>query len=328
MLRLTQAGLADVVRQTWPDVGAPPADAALYLALPDPKRIYGYLDRIDDVERRVELEGLATSRDLPPVATVAQHLVERTVSLLGWPPLRVAHVTTGSHASVTEALAAAAHDLVSAPRDASVQVPSVAIVGGVDTLLDAETLTWLLETRQLKHPDNPVGIEPGEAAAFLVLRREPEAGRIAASGRQDSLPSPILGYMAGAQVGAASPPGTPSGVALDAAISAAAQEAGEIAPPAWLLVDQDGTTDRSTELGSVLVRMRQRGLNVGPELLCPAVSFGDVGVASGAVAACLAMAAWNRGWAPARVAYVACGAGSTTASSCHVLIGPNGTSGS
>jgi 3-oxoacyl-[acyl-carrier-protein] synthase-1 len=47
-----------------------------------------------------------------------------------------------------------------------------AVVGGVDSLLHGPCLYWLQTERKLKHSENPAGLIPGEAAAFIVVESE------------------------------------------------------------------------------------------------------------------------------------------------------------
>jgi 3-oxoacyl-[acyl-carrier-protein] synthase-1 len=68
------------------------------------------------------------------------------------------------------ALAEAVGDLEEARVD-------VAIVGGVDSLLHPVFLRSLHDAGRLKTPATPVGLIPGEAAAFLVLERADDARR-------------------------------------------------------------------------------------------------------------------------------------------------------
>jgi 3-oxoacyl-[acyl-carrier-protein] synthase-1 len=172
------------------------------------------------------------------------------------------------------------------------------LVGAVDSLIEASALRFLYEAGRLKTPDDATGLIPGEAAAFLLLERPDRArqrhraalARIAGTAQEqgedpDVVERPprgtaLLGMMARLFAGA--PPG-----------------------PAWVLTDQNGETFWAHEWGDFVVRAASRlpGFQVGP-LWYPAVSFGDTGAASGALAACLAVRAFARGYAPAPLATV------------------------
>ena len=80
------------------------------------------------------------------------------------------------------------------------------------------------------------------------------------------------------------------------------------APPAatWFVVDQNGEVFRANDWGCSLVRMQgTNGIDSAPtDVWYPAASFGDVGAASGAVATCMAMSAFERGYSPSPHAVV------------------------
>ena len=91
-----------------------------------------------------------------------------------------------------------------------------------------------------------------------------------------------------------------------------------------LVSDHNGEEARARELGMVLLHLRGQG----PELdelttWFPAVGFGDVGAAAGAVGACVAVRALQRGYAPSRRCLVlSCSDGEERAA---VLLGLGGT---
>jgi 3-oxoacyl-[acyl-carrier-protein] synthase-1 len=299
--------LADLGRSTWPQDGKPPPDTALYFALPNPRRIYSDPEIVPDTEQRATPAAREQENDHSAAMDVARRLLDRAATLLEWKAVpRIALVSIAGHAAVTEAIAAAMRDLA-APSG-----PRTAIVGGIDTLLDYETLMWLNQNRRLKHTDNPIGVEPGEAAAFLVLERP--------VGRQP--PERTLAYLAAAHVEVAGNNASP-GTAVMSAVSKTIGSAGENDAPAWLLADHDGTPECAVEIGSLTMRMKARWNRSRPTFLFPASSFGDVGAATGAVASCLAMAAWNRGWASSSVAHIVSGSGSTGPAAAHVLLAPD-----
>src|SRR5581483_419941 len=142
-LLLTEA-LADVARQTWPEEGAPPSDASLYLSLPDTDRIFSDLDLIASEPLRKSRQELGEESTKTAVKTLAAELVDLSAPLLGWPKLPIAHVSASGRPGFAEALAAALADLAVRPA------LTTAIVGGVDSQLDPDTLTWLHETGRLK----------------------------------------------------------------------------------------------------------------------------------------------------------------------------------
>jgi len=298
LVRLLAGALADVARQTWPDDGQPPADAALYLSLPGPMRAFSDLDLIASQRLRQARATAAGETQRPSGTALAQQVVARALPLVGWSALKLAHVSTAGRTGFVESLAAAMNDL-------EAETVSTAIVGGLDSQLDAETLTWLYETGRLKFGDRPVGVEPGEAAACLVLqrpdRRKPHQRALA--------------WLAAAQC---QPAADRSPSPLAQGLLAARRTAG-LEQIDWLVSDADGTEQAASEVGGALVHLS--GPNGrSPRLSFPAISFGDAGAATGAVASCLAVSAWLRRHAPSRAAFVATADRSQRA--VHVLLAP------
>jgi hypothetical protein len=302
LVQLMAGALEDVARETWPESGAPPADATLYLSLPDPGRIFSDLDVIASEPQRKARQERAAEATKTTVQALARDLMGLVAPLVSWPPLTIAHAGSSGRPGFAEALAAATRDLSTRPP------LSTAIVGGVDSQLDTETMTWLYETGRLKFSQNPVGVEPGEAAAFVVLQN---------TDKQRS-PSKVLAWLAAAHVESGSSP--EPGAALTKAVIAA-QAAAALPRVDWLVNDNDGTFDRAEDLGHTLVRLTNHGATANPHVTYPAITFGDVGAATGAVASCLAIAAWKRRWAPAPAAFLL--GSSRQQRAVHVLLAPD-----
>jgi 3-oxoacyl-[acyl-carrier-protein] synthase-1 len=74
----------------------------------------------------------------------------------------------------------------------------------------------------------------------------------------------------------------------------------------WFVVDQNGEVFRANDWGFGLVRLQgASGIDTAQtEVWYPAGSFGDVGAASGAVATCIALRAFERRYAPSPHALV------------------------
>lgn len=97
-------------------------------------------------------------------------VLEAITSAIGARP-DVAHAERSGRAATLVALRQAAKDFLADKIDA-------ALVGGVDSLLRAESMTALRDSGMLKSATRPMGTLPGEAAAFAVLeRRAPEGKR-------------------------------------------------------------------------------------------------------------------------------------------------------
>ncbi len=280
LLRLLVAGLEDLARQSWPGEPKGPVDqeASLYLALPDPRRPFSQLEDISDDEVRKSYEEDAAAAPSEAIEQLAAELLGIALPILGWTmPLRLAFVGRG-RTGFAAALARAAAE----PRAAG-----PCIVGGVDSLLDPSTLLWLHRRRALKFSGNPVGIEPGEAAAFVMLDR---SGR---GKRARGLPEvSLLDVTVQPQ-----PSGAPAALGLANLIVSAQESTRSSAAPTWLSMDLDGTPAVANAWGEAFVHLSRRWTGFNPRLQLPAVSFGETGAATGAVATCLALAGWSRRWA-------------------------------
>jgi 3-oxoacyl-[acyl-carrier-protein] synthase-1 len=246
-------------------LGASP-EVALLLALPD-------------LQKRAQ----AAQTTLPQ----SRSLVDRLASLAGLPAAGAWRRTfalghAGFATAVDAALKLLAHGDV-----------QTCIVGGVDTLCDEVAIEALTAQGQLKTDDNPVGLQPGEAAAFLLLER-PETAR--------QRGARTLARVSG--VGIASQPQAekepPLGQGLLAALQLLLAATGPLAPGGvFFVLDRNGETARANDWGYCLQRITGRIPGLLPAAQWdPATSLGDTGAASGALGAQLAIRAFARGYAP------------------------------
>lgn len=296
LLRLMQAGLADLQRQV-PSAPWKSAPTAFYLSLPHPRRTLTGLGLIPDEDERQRKRKEAKETEQKPLdKSMPQHLLVKAARLCGWPgePVLKFAATTGN-TGVAEAISKAASDLWRGDVD-------IAIVGGADSLLDENTLEWLEQTGRLKTQDMPVGMQPGEAAAFHVLER-------LGSSKRKSLPLFViverieLGHDDRSLFSGQSPDGQGLARVLDKMDGAWVYGEDH---PAWIITDQNGGAFAATEWGHSVVRLCNRSTAFQRHLLWyPCVSFGDTGAASGAVAICLAFQSFIRGYAPAPNAVLA-----------------------
>jgi 3-oxoacyl-[acyl-carrier-protein] synthase-1 len=183
-------------------------------------------------------------------------------------------------------------------RDAAALLRSGAVdrclVGAIDSRVEPSFLLAADGLGVLRTNENPVGLIPGEAAAFVLLERAVDAQRHGIE---------ALALLAG--TGAAREPGGHFGDAPSTgrALSQACLSVLGGTPTfggalSWMIGDLNGTERRAAEWGNALLRMQHAGVSLGVPLWLPAWSFGDVGAASGAVAVCLAVRAFQRGYAP------------------------------
>ncbi|MCY1078906.1 hypothetical protein [Archangium lansingense] len=166
------------------------------------------------------------------------------------------------------------------------------IVVGTDSYLDPRSISWLAEAEALKSPQNPVGISPGEAGACFLLERV-EIARSRSARLEAFLKS----------------------VVVDTSYAEDWLDAPRIARPLVQVVRTAVAEGEQRPLrGDVLLdlngeewRARAWGyaqLQLGAELdlprcrtVLPCASFGETGTASGAMAICLAVRAFVRGYA-------------------------------
>lgn len=172
------------------------------------------------------------------------------------------------------------------------------LVGAIDARTDPPFLKAAAQLFQLRMSDNPVGLCPGEAAAFYLLERERDARR--------SAEPPVVricgAWSARESTNLLDESVAPPGIALADVLRAALDCPQSGGPTSfgrtpWLLGDHNGTPRRATEWAHALVRVRDTH-DIDPRSTWfPATSFGDVGAASAAVAICCVVRAYEREYA-------------------------------
>jgi len=194
----------------------------------------------------------------------------------------VRYASEGGRPAFGQALAAATADIVQGRCQ-------LAVVGAVDTLLNADRLNELNDSGRLKTPDHAAGLQAGEAGAFLLLSAKGSAKR----------------WSSHRPVGV--------GKGLTANDNGSGRGLGDLLhqllPPDaslhWLVTDQNGEYERALEYGNAFVRLRAHGSGERPVVTwAPSESFGDCGAAATAVAFCAIFQAFQRGYAPAARAVV------------------------
>lgn len=293
LIRLLQGGLEDLARQC-PDAPWKRKRTAFYLSAPEIHRRLSGAELVADEEARQEMIAEAKAVRIKGAdAARSGRLLSEGARWAKWPGRpELKWCTDSGNTGVAEALQRASDDL----RGGACEL---AIVGGVDSLLDEDTLSWLELTGRLKTPNLAAGLQPGEACGFLVLE-------IAAAA--SSQPSRALTRLETVCLGTEARPlvsGDPSsGVALAEVVHrAATTTAWGRPPPLWLIHDLNGEAYRAQEWGLALFRLADRSRALAePTVWYPAASFGDTGAATGAVQACLAFRAFERGYAPAQTA--------------------------
>lgn len=307
-LRLLEAGLADLQRQA-PDGPWTQGPPAFYLSLPDGLRIHDGIERLPEEDREPYREAAANAGPAEPALPGAALLLREGLRLSRWPghdvarppPADLRAVSTAGTPGVIEMCERA----TSALRGREI---TAAVVGGVDSLLDDETLQWLEATGRLKTPALAAGLAPGEAAAFFVLERAATA-----RARGAHLLAVVESLAFAVEADNLLSARMSRGAALAEVLTAAAPAARwKDSADVWLVTDQNGEVHRAHEWGSALSRLVARDtIFRSPRLWYPAVSFGDTGAAFGGVAMSLAIRAFARGYAPFPLSTITCSAESS-----------------
>lgn len=273
--------------------------------------VRGVTDGLDGVERLAELAALAL-RDLLASARLSDreadaaplHLalaepradaravivselterLERSVGLLGLGE-RTSPYPAG-HAGAIAALeqAAAAVRSGAAPR---------AIVGGVDSLLAPDVVQALHAEGRLKAGERPVGVMPGEAAAFVLVEPAP-----AAEARGAAPLATVAGVATSRETATIrDEDAVCHGAGLsDAMARALASLPGSGEGLGLIVCDLNGEPYRSEELAYAATKVLG-GVQAPFRLWHAADSIGDVGAASAAVSLAVAARALHRGYA-------------------------------
>jgi len=293
LVRLAQGGLADLLAQT-AQLDWQTRRHHFYVSLPDVRRTREGARLIaDDDARRVLIE---RQSQLPPDQadtankTRAERVLLRAAALAQWPIQPVPRFQTCSgHAGGLEALQAALADLQAG-------VTEIAVLLGVDSLLDEGTLDWLQQLGRLKCDGAPAGFQPGEAAVAIALAAQPlPTDQVLGVVKSVALAQEKRTLIGG---------DTAAGEALTEAIALCwGADRGE---SPWLITDQNGEVYRATDWGHAAVRLRARFESFAdPVLWYPGISFGDTGAASALTGICMAVHAWGRHYAPASTALIA-----------------------
>jgi 3-oxoacyl-[acyl-carrier-protein] synthase-1 len=166
----------------------------------------------------------------------------------------------------------------------------VCLVGGFDSLCDADLLDWLAETGRLKDDRTPNGIVPGEAAAFVLLAsdafcthyRLPSLGRVLSAQRAVE-PAP---WYTGQST---------QGHGLTRALAAALEPCREAHTRAEVsYCDLNGESWRADEWSYAYLRTAQQH-GEPLSLIHPADCWGDVGAATAPLLLATALCDMQRG---------------------------------
>jgi 3-oxoacyl-[acyl-carrier-protein] synthase-1 len=169
---------------------------------------------------------------------------------------------------------------------------AMAVVGGLDSLVEPDVLTRLRDMGRLKTDDNPVGFVPGEASAFFLL----ETPRMAQRRKAGVMAWLDASRLSHEPVTAAS--GQPcDGQGLGQAITKTFEALEDRGAGTGLIVnDLNGELFRAEEFSKMVPRAL-RHLRSSWRLWHPADCIGDTGAASVALSVCIGARALVRGYA-------------------------------
>jgi 3-oxoacyl-[acyl-carrier-protein] synthase I len=162
-----------------------------------------------------------------------------------------------------------------------------ALVVGVDSLLESDTLEFLAAARRLKTNLTPRGLMPGEAAAAFLV--EPVAS---ARARQAPIQCLVEGLALGQERESRASGARPTGVALSEVIAKCLPRGAE---PSVIHGDLNGEDARAREWANALVRLGGAHELSRAAQRWPAASLGDTGAASGAISLVVGARALCRG---------------------------------
>lgn len=296
LLRLADGALADVLE----DARLKPADMS---------RTGVFLCVAGDLYARVRSESVRHEEGVTPElaealeeeaaetrkearAHVGRRLLPQLLTLYGLAiPPGAQDYFTGGAASFATALAKALELLRG-------RVVDRCLVGGVDSLVEGAALEDVYEMGLVRTPESAVGFFPGEAAAWVLLERA-DAARA-----RNATALAWLGNVAVEREASHRFSGdVPLGAALLRAVTSCCsgrkpEETGLV------LANLNGDEWRARELGLALSEMKEAGLPADAPRWYPPASFGEVGAATGAVSACMAVRGFARGYAGASSALV------------------------
>lgn len=195
-------------------------------------------------------------------------------------------IDTG-HAGVISAIEKAMGDIAEGKIDRC-------LVGGIDSFLDIQTLDWLQKNQRLKTEENPLGFQPSEAGAFLLLEK---------LGSDPKTKTDILAILS-ATATSFEPDhlftGKPAlGRGLTKSVLDLIKKRGsKEVKLEWIISDQNGEYYRAQEWGHALLQLSIHYPDLKTaSLWYPATSFGDTGAASGAVSICSAIRSFMHNYA-------------------------------
>ena len=246
----------------------------------------------------IELSKTALFFALPPGSRagvdprLADLLGLRVTAALGVPSPGAVRIYAAGHASGAHAC----RDALAALSSKSIER---AILCGVDSLIESDTLRYYLSLHRLKTPDHPAGFIPGESAACVLLERTEDAH----ARRSAPLATIDAPHIAVEPILISSEDPSPA-TGLADAINGTLKQLPDAGAGVRLVVsDMNGETYRAKEFANATVRTLA-SIPGGWQVWHPADCIGDTGAAAFLVAVCIATRALAKGYARGNTALV------------------------
>lgn len=166
------------------------------------------------------------------------------------------------------------------------------IVGGIDSCIDAAQLKAAARCGVVKTATNPAGFMPGEAAAFFIVEGLEHALRRGAD-IIAAIDEPAISIEQCHRLSDEPPLGEALAQAI---VTSYSERRSRDEAPGFTIGDLNGDPWRASEWGYALTRLPDSISLAGVPLLLPALSFGETGAATGAVAVCMGARGMQRGY--------------------------------
>jgi len=170
------------------------------------------------------------------------------------------------------------------------------LVCGVDSYVNARSLYWLDRHLRLKNEQNSDGVIPGEAAAAVILRNQPDSKSVA--------PVRLIGLGFATEEATVTTEEPPLlGLGLTEASSAALAEASiQMNDIAFRLSDVTGESYGFREQALVVTKLLRIHREDGFPLWHCVENIGDTGAAAGIIQLIVSIYAFQKGYAPGEIA--------------------------
>lgn len=157
-----------------------------------------------------------------------------------------------------------------------------AVVGGVDSYFDRDTISWLEENRRLFCSHHKDGFIPGEAAAFCLL-----ASDVSLEKFKFSSLAKVIGIETAEEPRPHGAELTTLGEGLTNAVKEVLKDLPEEKKVNQMYYELSGESYRALECGYMLNRLGQRFEDIG-NMVNRSKSWGDLGAASAIISICMA----------------------------------------